>query len=113
MAVAAAVSPQDALIGLGGIANVVGFFHNRIFRESLVLADLHTAVIAVINVGAGPDQFSFFDIASQAIAIIHYCIIQQPPAVRLGGAIEVGSQNNFRVVVQARVQFEKNLPEAS
>ncbi|KAL8934226.1 MAG: hypothetical protein Q9216_006014 [Gyalolechia sp. 2 TL-2023] len=105
------ISPQDALIALGKTADVVGFYNAKHFEDSAVLANWDTTVIAVIKVGDGPDEFSSFDAASQAIVIIHYCIIQQPPRLRLGGSLEVGSLNNFRVVVQARY-FAEDLPEA-
>lgn len=106
------ISPQDALIVLGSVANVVAFFNIRRWDHSVVLATSDTAVIAVIKIGYGPDEFSLFDIASQAITIVHYCIVQQLPTNRLGGALEVGSRNRFRVVVQGRAHFEKDLPEA-
>lgn len=105
------VSPQDAVIALGLAANVRGFFSPRLFEKSVILANWNTAVIGVIRMGFGSDEFSFFDIIAQAVTVVQYCVYQQLPASRLGGAIEVGSQNQFRVVVQAPSSTEKILSE--
>lgn len=107
------VSPQDALVTLGLAANVVAFFSPRHFDKSVVLASYNTAVIGLVRMGTGSDEFSYFDIMSQAISVIEHCIFQELPYSRLGGAIEVGSQNQFRVIVQAvRAPVEEILPEA-
>lgn len=102
------VSAQDALIVLGSLANTPAFFNVKTYRNLAVLAEFNTAVIVLVKVGHGEDAFTTFDIASQAIEVIKYCIIQQPPASRLGGAIEVGSKNVFRLLVQTRT-----LPEGT
>ena len=100
------VSPQDALIALGNLASTINFFGIRRYRDFAVLADWRSAAIVLVKIATGPDDFSIFDVASQALQIIHYCIIQQPAAQRFGGVIEIGSRNKFRLIVQARAPFE-------
>lgn len=105
------VSPQDALIALGRLASAPDFFAIRTFRSFGSLATWNTAAIFLAKIDAGPDDFSIFDIASQALEVIKYCIVHQPPAARLGGALEVGGQNRFRLVVQATIPHEQDIAE--
>lgn len=61
-----------------------------------------TAVILLVKVGSEDDQFTIYDIVMQALSIINYCIFQQSPEERLGGDLEVGMGDKFRVVVQGK-----------
>lgn len=97
------ISPQDALVALGRLASPSDFFDTQAYRSFTVLRTWRTAAIALIQIDTGPDEFSLFDVATQAIEITKFCIIHQPPGIRLGGALEVGSQNRFRVVVRGRL----------
>ncbi len=96
------ISPQDALIALGRLASPKDFFNPERYAQSTVLRTWRSVTIGVFKVrpGGAYDDFSLFDIASQAIEIIKFCVIHQPPEARLGGALDVGSRNVFRVVVQ-------------
>ncbi|KAL8667156.1 MAG: hypothetical protein Q9168_007321 [Polycauliona sp. 1 TL-2023] len=96
------VSPQDATVALGEIARVQDFFAVRTFHKSLAMAIEGTAVILVVKIGTEDDHFTVYDIVMQALNIINYCIFQQFPEERLGGDIEVGTGDKFRVVVQGK-----------
>ncbi|CAL8579416.1 hypothetical protein XPA_005164 [Xanthoria parietina] len=96
------VSPQDATVALGEIARMRDFFAVRTFHKSIAMAIEGTAVILVVKIGNEDDQFSIYDIVMQALNIINYCIFQQGPTERLGGDVEVGMGDKFRVVVQGK-----------
>ncbi|KAL8906630.1 MAG: hypothetical protein Q9207_001884, partial [Kuettlingeria erythrocarpa] len=95
------ISPQEALIALGRLASPKDFFINKPYTHTTLISTWRSVTIGVFKIRPGDyDDFSLFDIASQAIEIIKFCVIQQPADARLGGALDVGSRNVFRVVVQ-------------
>ena len=97
------ISPQDATVALGEIARMRDFFAIRTFHKSMLMAIEGSAVILLVKVGVEDDQFTTFDIVMQALNIINYCIFQQWPEERLGGDLEVGTGDRFRVVVQGKM----------
>lgn len=100
------VTPQDAFIALGRLAFPRDFYTDRVYQDNTVIKEFRSASIALIKNDVGPDAFSLFNIASQAIEIIKFCIVQQTPQNWLGGLLEVGSRNRFRVVVHGQWHFD-------
>lgn len=99
------ISPQDALIALGKLAGPHFFYDDKLYVENTVLKAWRTVAIYLVKIRpVGFDEFSLFDIASQVIEIVKFCVIQQPPGARFGGAFDVGSRNVFRVAVYAGVE---------
>ncbi|KAL8644312.1 MAG: hypothetical protein Q9226_007829 [Calogaya cf. arnoldii] len=96
------VSPRDATVALGELAQMRDFFAIKTFHKSIAMAIEGTAVILLVKIGDEDDQFTIFDVVVQALNIINYCIFQQWPAERLGGDMEVGTGDKFRVVVQGK-----------
>lgn len=107
------VPPQDALIMLGRLASSPDFSNQQKWQDFALLTVSRSAELLLVKIGEGYDEFSILDVASQAMDVIKFCIIQQPPHLGFGGAIEVGSRNNFRVVVQSRIPHTDNLSATS
>ncbi|KAI4175734.1 MAG: hypothetical protein LQ346_008014, partial [Caloplaca aetnensis] len=83
------ISPQDALIALGRLASPKDFFVEEHYTQSTLLTTWRSVTIGLFKISPGGyDEFSLFDIATQAIEIIKFCIIQQPLDARLGGALD-------------------------
>ncbi|KAI4173499.1 MAG: hypothetical protein LQ348_006553 [Seirophora lacunosa] len=96
------VTPQDALVALGRMAYPRDFYADTYYHDETVLRRFRSASIVLTKVNAGGDAFSLFNVASQVIEIIKFCIIQETPQNWFGGLLEVGSLNRFRVVVHGR-----------
>ncbi|KAL8686061.1 MAG: hypothetical protein Q9224_005563 [Gallowayella concinna] len=98
------VTPQDAIIALGELARIPDdLYAIRTFRQSAVLRLEGTAVILLVQVGKEKDYFSIYDVLMQAFNIVDHCIVQQWKEEQLGGEIEVGTGDKFRVAVMGRL----------
>ncbi|KAL8677309.1 MAG: hypothetical protein Q9186_006242 [Xanthomendoza sp. 1 TL-2023] len=98
------VTPRDAIIALGELAWVRDdFYAIRTFGASAVLRIEGTAVILLVQVGKEKDYFSIYDVLMQAFNIVDHCIVQQWEAEQLGGEIEVGTGDKFRVAVMGKL----------
>ncbi|KAL8942980.1 MAG: hypothetical protein Q9216_001336 [Gyalolechia sp. 2 TL-2023] len=95
------VKTQDALIALSQLAMGGDFDQRKTSDTSGLLAHRNTAAIRLLKHGQGHDIFSKHDLALTAIAIFWHCIIQDPNG--LGGVLEVGSKNIFRLTFQSPV----------
>ncbi|KAI4113119.1 MAG: hypothetical protein LQ345_005834 [Seirophora villosa] len=93
------VTPQDALVALGRLAFPRDFYDDKYYYDETVLRRFRSASIVLTKVNVGGDAFSMFNVASQVIEIIKFCIVQETPQNWFGGLLEVGSLNRFRVVV--------------
>lgn len=94
------VDPQDATIALGRLSSVHDFYEIKTYNRLEVLQIWKTTFISLIKGRPGQDEFSVYDIVTQALHIISYCVYEQPSGSRLGGAIEVGTGDKFLVVVR-------------
>ncbi|KAL8957929.1 MAG: hypothetical protein Q9193_004917 [Seirophora villosa] len=97
------VTPQDALVALGKLAFPSDFYADRYYYDETVLRRFRSASIVLTKVNVGGDAFSMFNVASQVLEIIKFCIVQETPENWFGGLLEVGSLNRFRVVVHGRL----------
>ncbi|KAL9603044.1 MAG: hypothetical protein Q9219_001408 [cf. Caloplaca sp. 3 TL-2023] len=102
-----AVNTQDALIALGQLANVADFEVLKSLQTSVILANWKTATIQILKYGkGGVDICSRHDLALKAIALFWYCIIQDSNG--LGGALRIGSKNDFMLVFHGATALENS-----
>ena len=98
------VTPQHATIALGQLSLAKDFYEIKRYSRSKVLHTYGSAMIVLLRDERGPDEFSMFDIVTQALHIVSYCIYQQPEGGRFGGAFEVGMGNHFLIAVRGSFQ---------
>lgn len=106
------VSPQVALLTLGRLAYLPGFYTEKIWRNFALLVSLQSTAVMVVKTSTGQDSFSYLDVADRVMDIIKYCVVEQPPELRLGGEVPIGTQKNFRVVVKGLAPREDLLYES-
>ncbi|KAL8807007.1 MAG: hypothetical protein Q9182_000988 [Xanthomendoza sp. 2 TL-2023] len=98
------LAPRDAIIALGELAKQQEDFNSiRAFYRNAVLTLEGTAVILLMKTGHEIDYFSIYDIVVQAFHIVDHCILQQLGGEQLGGELEVGTGNKFRVIVRGKM----------